>query len=69
MFFALHAIDTRPAARAAVLDAHRHRIRRDYTDDFGYPSYAGATGKLTAAVELGGRDPRAFGGVGPRRAA
>ncbi len=60
IFFALKALG-RDGTAASVLDA---------VDDApgayigtGAESYAGATGKLASAVELQGRDPRAFGGV------
>jgi hypothetical protein len=60
VYFALKVLG-RPDAAASVL--------RAVDDDpgayvgAGTESYAGATGKLATAVELGGRAPRSFGGV------
>ena len=61
VFFALKALDTRPAAAASVLD----RLDDDPSAyiEFGGQTFAGSVGKLATAVELQGRDPRAFGGV------
>jgi hypothetical protein len=60
IFYALDKLDTRPAAAAAIIDG----LAADpaaYTDAFG-PS-AGASGKLTTAVETAGRDATSFGGT------
>lgn len=58
VFFALHALDARPEAQAAVLD----RLERDpaaYVAAGG--EFAGSYGKLVTAVETAGRDATAFG--------
>ncbi|WP_162891040.1 prenyltransferase/squalene oxidase repeat-containing protein [Aeromicrobium sp. A1-2] len=61
IFFALDSLGAEQGAAASILDA----VASNPAAYIGYePSiYAGALGKLATAVDLGGRDPRAFGGA------
>ncbi len=64
VFVALNALGTETAAQTSILDALAP-VTEAYVGDGSVESYAGALGKLATAVELGGRDPRAFGAVTP----
>jgi hypothetical protein len=61
VFLALDALGTRRSAAASVLNA-LDDAPTAYVGS-GTESYAGAAGKLATAVELAGRNPRAFGGL------
>lgn len=67
VFFALQQIGAGAADRSAILAAFAKNPEAyiSFTDPDTHVTdrYAGATGKLATAVQLGGGDPRSFGGV------